>query len=153
MKILKIPTDKSLLFILVNFCQLEFSIFSFLKEFFFFLTKTFLYSRNILFPLFNILYIKHVKKLQTYIIDKIRSRRISSKVIKCPRRISSKVIKCPSPSLQEICPVQKKHPKLKFIFFKYIIIYIVLGHEGSLLSLLCPPLPLVYFSKLRECYG
>ena len=63
-KILKILAGKSLIFILLNFCHLEFSKVSSLKEFQSFLTKTFLYSRDIFFTLFNILYIKH-----TYLLE------------------------------------------------------------------------------------
>ena len=49
MKILKIPTDKSLIIWILNFCQLEFLIFSFLKALEFFLRKTLFFSRTSIF--------------------------------------------------------------------------------------------------------
>ena len=70
------------------------------------------------------------------------------------RTITSNSIKSPLPTPSPPCKwfvsYKKNTQNENLLIFTYILIYIVLGQEGLLLSLLCPTLPLAYFSNQEK---
>ena len=81
MKVLKNSNWQKFTIHIDKLWQFECSIFSFLKELYFFM-ETFLYSWEIFFTLFNILYIRDDFFLETYIFDKMWTRRKSLKLLR-----------------------------------------------------------------------